>query len=200
MLQPGPDIAGGRRGEQRAILTGRFGDWRWHGPITGGGVEFGQATPELAVAAGSQSVQVDAILPGGTTATVFGPADVDIPADTVTTISAVGPVAIPLDVAVAGKADAAPAAGSARVFVLHATSGPMGSLPVDVYVDAFTDPETPVGTSAPFQFDFKETLGPVELAAGDYQIRVTLRDSLVPVYDSGQVTLSDGDDLTLRLK
>lgn len=162
-------------------------------------VDYKVASPEIEITEGTHSIQVDAILPAGGTTIVFGPADVDFTADTITTISAVGPVAIPLDVSVETKPDTAPAAGSARVFVLHATSGggETGSLPVDVYVDAYSEPNAGVGDSAPFQFDFKETLGPLELAAGDYQIRVTLRDSLVPVYDSGRVTLADGDDLTL---
>lgn len=166
------------------------------------GVDYKTASAELFFAAGTHSVQVDAILPGGGTAIAFGPADLDFAADTLTTISAVGPVAIPLDVSVAVKPDTAPAAGSARLLVLHATSGlSLGldeePLPVDVYVDAYSEPNADVGSSVPFQFDFKETLGPVELAAGDYQIRVTLRDSLVPVYDSGRVALADGNDLTL---
>jgi len=161
------------------------------------GIDYKVASPILEVTEGNHSIQVDAILPNNTTATVFGPADVDFAVDTITTISAVGPVAIPLDVSVEIKADLAPAAGSARLFILHATSGPMGTLPVNVYVDAYAEPNAVLGSSMPFNFDFKGTLGPLELAAGDYQIRVTLENSLVPVYDSGRVTLNDGDDLTL---
>jgi len=166
------------------------------------GVDYKTASAERFLIAGTHAIQVDAILPGGATAPVFGPADVDFAEDTITTISAVGPVSIPLDVSVEVKPDTAPAAGSARVFVLHATSGlslglGAASLPVDVYVDTWSEPNAEVGASAPFTFDFKETLGPVELPAGDYQIRVTLEDSLVPVYDSGRVTLADGDDLSL---
>lgn len=160
-------------------------------------VDYKTASSILTLNEGTYSIQVDGILPGGATATVFGPQDVSFAEDTITTISAVGPVAIPLDVSVETKADTGAAAGSARVFILHATSGPMGTLPVDVYVDAYSEPNAPVGTSVPFNFDFKGTLGPVDLVAGDYQIRVTLEGSLDPVYDSGSVTLSDGDDLTL---
>jgi hypothetical protein len=161
------------------------------------GVDYKDASPIVEITEGTHSIQVDAILPNNTTATVFGPADVDFAVDTITTISAVGPVAIPLDVSVETKADVAPSAGSARLFVLHGTSGPMGSLPVDVYVDAYSEPNAVLGSSMPFTFDFKETLGPLELAAGDYQIRVALEGTLDPVYDSGSVTLGDGDDLTL---
>jgi hypothetical protein len=167
------------------------------GSLRASNVDYKSASDQRSVTVGTHSVRVDAILAGGETATVFGPADVDFAADSITTIAAVGPVAIPLDVAVAVKDDSGPADGAARLFVLHATSGPMGSLPVDVYVDAFSEPNAPIGTSAPFTFDFKETLGPVEVPEGDYQVRVTLQGSPVPVYDSGRVSLGDGDDLTL---
>ena len=161
------------------------------------GVDYKDASPIVEVTEGNHSIQVDGILPNGTTATVFGPQDVNFVADTITTISAVGPVAIPLDVSVETKADTGAAAGSARLFILHATSGPTGTLPVEVYVDTYSEPNAAIGSSAPFNFDFKGTLGPVELAAGDYQIRVTLEGSPDPVYDSGSVSLNDGDDLTL---
>jgi hypothetical protein len=169
------------------------------------GVDYKTASAERFLIAGTHSVQVDAILPGGGTTPVFGPADVDFAADTITTISAVGPVSIPLDVSVETKPDTE-AAGAARIFVLHATSGLSldpdlevltEALPVDVYVDAYSEPNAAVGASAPFTFAFKETLGPLELAPGDYQIRVTLSGSLDPVYDSGKVSLAAGDDLTL---
>ena len=165
------------------------------------GVDYKTASDERFLIAGIHSVQVDAILPGGATATVFGPADVNFAADTITTISAVGPVSIPLDVSVETKPDTESAA-AARIFVLHATSGiSLGlgeeALPVDVYVDAWSEPNAAVGDSMPFTFSFKETLGPLELAPGDYQIRVTLEGSLDPVYDSGRVSLAAGDDLTL---
>jgi hypothetical protein len=160
-------------------------------------VDYRVASPEIEITVGTHSIQVDGILPSGATATVFGPADVDFAADTITTIAAVGPVAIPLDVSVETKSDEDPGAGSSRLFVLHATSGPMGSLPVDVYVDPYTEPNAVLGSSMPFTFDFKETLGPLELAAGDYHVRITLEGSLDAVYDSGLVTLNDGDDLTL---
>ena len=167
------------------------------GTLRAGNVDYKTASAISNVTVGSHSVRVDAILPGGAEATVFGPADVDFAADSITTIAAVGPVAIPLDVAVAVKGDSGPADGNARLFVLHATAGPAGPLPVDVYVDAYSEPNAPIGTSMPFSFDFKGTLGPVEVPAGDYQIRVTLAGDPNPVYDSGLVSLGDGDDLTL---
>jgi hypothetical protein len=67
---------------------------------------------------------------------------------------------------------------------------------VDVFV---TTPGADLTTTAPLgSFAFKETLGPVEVASGDYQIRVTLvGDPATVVYDSGTLTLNAGDDLLL---
>ena len=165
------------------------------GSSAGSNVEYGQATIEGNFEVGSYSVQVDAVLPGGTTATVIGPADVPVTADTVTSVVALGPVAIPLDFAIISKPDTSPATGNARLFVLHATSG-AGGLPVDVYVTApgaDLTMEMPTGT-----FSFKETLGPVEVPAGDYQVRVTLAGNPAAIaYDSGTVPLGDGDDITV---
>lgn len=165
------------------------------GAPSGQNIPFGAATIEGNFEVGTYSVQVDAVLPAGATATVIGPADVPITADTITTIVALGPVAVPLDFAIIEKPDTVPAAGNARLFVLHATSG-AGGLPVDVYVTA---PGADLATTAPTgTFSFKETLGPVEVAAGDYQVRVTLAgDPAAVAYDSGTVALGDGDDLTV---
>jgi hypothetical protein len=67
---------------------------------------------------------------------------------------------------------------------------------VDVYVTApgaDLAGETPLGS-----FSFEEELGPVEVPAGDYQIRVTLAgDAGAVVFDSGTLSLVDGSDLLL---
>ena len=82
-------------------------------------------------------------------------------------------------------------AGAARLNVLHATEA---APQVDVFVTA---PGADLAASAPVgTFSFTETIGPAEVPAGDYQIRVTLAgDAASVVYDSGTVTLNDGDDL-----
>jgi len=142
-------------------------------------------------------IRVDGILPGGDV-TVIGPAEIDFEADTVYTIAAINSVA-DIEPAIISQPDVPVTAGSARLFVLHATPGaaPDFSLPVDVYVDAYSEPNAPIGTSAPLTFDFRETLGPIEVAAGDYQVRVTLEGTQTVVYDSGLLPLAGGDDLTL---
>lgn len=164
------------------------------------GVDYKQGSAQLGLEARDlpYSIRVDGIVPGGDV-TVIGPADINFEANNVYTIAATNGVAN-IEPVIVSQPDTAPSAGSARIFVLHATAGPGPdfSLPVDVYVDAYAEPNAPIGTSAPFTFDYKGTIGPAELAPGDYQIRVTLADDPdALVYDSGLVPLAAGDDLTL---
>ncbi|MDH4048375.1 MAG: DUF4397 domain-containing protein [Gammaproteobacteria bacterium] len=147
----------------------------------------GSAALELDV--GDYSIQVDGNTPGGP-ATVIGPVTLTFAADTLYSIVAVGDVAN-IEPVILEQPDTAVAAGSARLRVLHAA--PMAPQ-VDVYATA---PGADLTASAPLgTFSFKEDLGPVEVPAGDYQVRVTLpNDPATVVFDSGTVTLSDGDDL-----
>jgi hypothetical protein len=138
-------------------------------------------------------IRVDAITSGGDV-TVIGPAELNFEADTVYTIAAVGGVASgTLAPAVISQPDTAVGAGAARLFVLH---GAEAAPTVDVFVTApgaDLTAEAPVGT-----FAFGETIGPAEVPAGDYQVRVT--PAGVPgtvVYDSGTVTLGDGNDFVV---
>lgn len=158
-----------------------------------GGVDYLQSSAFVTIEAGTHEIRVDGILPGGD-ATVLGPVDLTFNADTLYTISAIGDVAN-IEASVINQPDVSPAAGSARLFVLHATPGavaPDFSLPVDVYVTV------PGGAlDSPATFDFRGTIGPLEVAAGDYQIRVFLAgstDAADLVYDSGTLTLNVGDD------
>lgn len=167
------------------------------GAVALSGVDFLQSSNFISVEAGDHTIQIDGILPDGVTATVIPETTVTLAADTIYTISAVNGVAN-IEASVISQPDTPVAAGSARVFVLHGTPGPVApdfSLPVDVHVTA------PGGAlDMPLNFDFRGTIGPVELAAGDYQIRVFLAGSTVGadlLYDSGTVTLNDGDDLRL---
>jgi hypothetical protein len=84
-------------------------------------------------------------------------------------------------------------AGSARAFVVHAAPD---APEVDVYVTA---PDADLASTAPLgTFAYQETLGPSEVAAGDYQVRVTpAGDSGTVVYDSGVISLGEGSDLLL---
>jgi len=154
-------------------------------------VDYKVGSGQLTLDEGTYTVQVDGILPGGNVA-VIGPVDLDLAADTIYTIAAVNNVAA-IEPVVISQPDIAVSAGSARLFVLH---GAAAAPTVDVFV---TVPGADLTASAPVgTFSFKETIGPAEVAAGDYQVRVTAAgDPAAVVFDSGTVTLNDGDDLTV---
>ncbi|MDX1518214.1 MAG: DUF4397 domain-containing protein, partial [Woeseiaceae bacterium] len=157
------------------------------------GVDYKQGSARLQLEPGTYSVQVDGITPGGDV-TVIGPVDLTFDVDTVYTVAAVGKVGDgTIEAVVLNQPRTAVAAGSARAFVLHGASE---APTVDVYV---TTPGADLTAAAPLgSFSYKESLGPVEVAAGDYQIRVTLAgDPTAVVYDTGTITLNDGDDLLL---
>lgn len=152
-------------------------------------VDYKSGSAALELDVGDYSIQVDGITPGGPT-TVIGPVTLTFVADTLYSIVAVGDVAN-IEPVVLDQPDTAVPAGFARLRVLHAA--PMAP-EVDVYATA---PGADLATSAPVgTFEFKGNLGPVEVPAGDYQIRVTLPgDPATVVYDSGTISLNDGDDL-----
>ena len=142
-------------------------------------------------AVGPLTVQVDAIIPGGV-ATVIGPVDINLASGTNYSVVASGNVAGIAPIVIESSADAVDAA-SVRAQVLHAAPD---APPVDVFVTApgaLLAQEVPLGS-----FAFGESLGPVEVPAGDYQIRVTLvNDPATVVYDSGTLALAGGSDLLI---
>ena len=155
------------------------------------GVDYKQSSGWTSLIEGSYEIEVQGILPGGN-ATVIGPVTLDFDAGTRYTVAAVNSVAA-IEPVVLTQPEEAVSAGAARLFVLH---GSAAAPSVDVFVTApgaDLSAEAPTGT-----FAFKETLGPVEVPAGDYQIRVTLEgDASTVVYDSGTVPLPDGADLVV---
>lgn len=157
------------------------------------GVDYKQGSGRLTRAEGTYNVSVDGILPGAT-ANVIN-ADVPIPGDSIVTIAAVNTAAA-IQPIVISQPDTPVTAGNARLFVLH---GAAAAPQVDVYV---TTPGADLAASAPVgSFSFGETLGPAEVTAGGYQIRVTAAgDPATVVYDSGETTpvdLADGSDLVV---
>jgi hypothetical protein len=161
------------------------------GAVVLSNVDYKEGSGALTLDAGVHSIAVEGILPGGN-ATVIGPADISFSGDSVYTIAAVNSVAS-IEPVVISQPDTAVSAGSARLFLLH---GAEPAPQVDVYL---TTPGADLSASAPVgTFAFKETIGPAEVAAGDYQVRVTAAgDPAAVVFDSGTVTLNDGDDLTI---
>jgi hypothetical protein len=154
-------------------------------------VDYKTGSGHVTLPAGLHTVQVDGILPGGN-ATVIGPVDITFMQDTIYTIAAVNSVAN-IEPVVIQQPDTAVSAGAARLFVLH---GAAAAPTVDVYVTA---PGADLSASAPVgSFSFRETIGPAEVAAGDYQIRVTAAgNAAAVVFDSGTVTLNADDDLVV---
>lgn len=153
-------------------------------------LDFG-ASANVTVTSGSFDIQVDGILPT-TTTTVIGPATLDVAGDDRVTVIAAGPVAT-IEPLILIEPQAEVAAGDVRVRVVHAAStAPM----VDVYVNA---PGTDITTVAPLgTFEFRGTLGPVTVPAGDYQIVVTVAgDPAAVAFDSGSVGLAGGSDLVV---
>ena len=154
------------------------------------GVDYKQGSGRLQVGARTHSVAVEGLLPGGATATVIAPVDLTLNADTTYTVAAVGPVSA-IEAVVVSQPRTAVSAGSARLNVLHAAASAPA---VDVFV---TTPGADLTATAPTgSFAFRGTIGPAEVAAGDYQVRVTLAgDPTAVVFDSGTIPLSDGADL-----
>jgi len=154
-------------------------------------VDYKVGSGRLVLGEGRHSIAIEGILPGGN-APVIGPVDLDFAGEMIYTIAAVGDAA-GIEPVVVSQPRTPVAAGSARVHILHAAA----SAPeVDVYVTAPGDSLTgiaPTGT-----FAFRGTIGPAEIAAGNYRIRVTpAGDQDTVVFDSGTVTLAEGRDLFL---
>ena len=152
-------------------------------------VDYKVGSGRLELDVGTYSVAVEGILPGGNTP-VIGPVDLTFDADTIYSVVAVNDVAN-IEPVIVTQPRTAVSASSARLHVLHAAAA---APQVDVYVTA---PDADLAASPTVgSFAFKETIGPAEVAAGEYQIRVTLAgDPDSVVYDSGTRTLNDGDDL-----
>lgn len=135
---------------------------------------------------GSYSISVDGILPGGN-ATVIGPATFDFAADTTYTVVALGNVA-DIEPFVFSQPRSNPAAGNARLTVLH---GAPGVAEVDVYLTA---PDAVLADSDPLDtINFKGTIGPAEVPEGMYKVSVTLPGGDTAVYET-PLTLAAGDE------
>jgi hypothetical protein len=157
-------------------------------------VPFRAATGFLPLVSGTNTIEIEAILPDGSTASAFGPTDVMIDPNTTSRVIAVGSAAsLPLQPVVLSSTTTPVPAGQVRVEVVH---GAPGAGVVDVFVTA---PGADLGTAPSLgQFDFGGTLGPVEVAAGDYQVRVTPANTPgTVVFDSGTLPLAAGADLAI---
>jgi hypothetical protein len=155
------------------------------------GVDYKSGTAALALFAGTRTVKVDGIVPGGT-ATVIGPVDVNFMEKKLYSIVAIGDVAT-IHPLILEQPDTPVAGGSVRLRLVHAAPA---APRVDVYLTApgaSLSGAAPVGT-----FSFGEDLGPVEVMADNYQVRVTAAgNAAAVVFDSGTITLARGKNLLI---
>ena len=155
------------------------------------GVDYKSGSAALVVKAGTLTVKVDGIVPGGT-ATVIGPVDVNFMEKKIYSILAIGDVAT-IHPLIIEQPDTAVATGSVRLRLVHAA--PMAPR-VDVYLTA---PGADLSGAAPVgSFSFGENLGPVEAPAGSYQVRVTAAgNAAAVVFDSGTIDLTSARSLLI---
>lgn len=149
---------------------------------------FKAATAFARITAGKGSVRVNV---AGSSTTVISAAP-DFNANRAYTIIAANKVAA-IEPLVVDDDGQPPLAGQVKVRVVHgAPSAPS----VDVYVtapNAALEGTTPTLANVPF----KTISGVLQIAAANYQIRVTAAGSKAAVFDSGSVALSAGASLVL---
>jgi hypothetical protein len=156
-------------------------------------VDYGQGSGFVNVLE-STRVEVEAIIPGGNAVVLDRRLSLDFSTDY--TVLAVGEVADPIDtLVISNPAARAIAAGNLRAQVVHAAPNAPA---VDVYVTA---PTATLASSTPINVGalaFGEYTGSVEVAAGDYRVRVTAAGNPgAVVYDSGTLALPAGADLLI---
>ena len=157
--------------------------------VVASNLDYQQSTGQLALDEGTYKVAVEGVIPAGN-ATVIGPVNLPLAGNTDYDVIAVNNAAA-IEPLIISDTGSLMDNTKVRVRVAHlAAAAPA----VKVFVtapDADLTGLAPLGT-----FSFKETLGPVEVAAGTYQIRVALENNTV-VFDSGSVSLAAGKDLLI---
>jgi len=155
-------------------------------------LDYGQAANVADVPAGAVTLRVNARLPGGTTSTVIGPTDLTLAGNTQYTVLAVGRVAS-IEPLVLQEPTSPITEGRTRLRVVHAApSAPA----VDVFLTA---PDASIATGQPAgSLGFKQSLGPLEVSAGTYRVRLTPAGNRgTVVYDSGSISLVPGRNLLI---
>lgn len=160
------------------------------------GVDYQQSSGKLMVPAGVHTVQIEAILPDGTTATVLPETSLDLMENTEYNVVATGKAALlgqgePTSFMPAISTRDVSVIDGVRVQAIHAAPD---APTVDVFITA---PNTDLMGVAPFADDlaFSMASNAVEVPAGDYQIRITdANDPMTVYYDSGSVTVPEGAD------
>ncbi len=168
------------------------------GAVVFGDVDYKESPIPITLDAGTTvDVGVDAILPDTTTLTVLDLPGQTFDGDTIYTVFAVGNVGDVGDTALQAVAVTRSAffvpSDTIRATALHAAAG---APDVDIYVSApglALDTIMPINGATPVAFT--DSLGPLDLAEGEYQIRVTLAgDPDALAFDSGPLNLAGGID------
>ncbi|MFQ3175093.1 MAG: hypothetical protein ACJAYB_000149 [Psychromonas sp.] len=160
------------------------------------GVDYQQSSGAVILGAGMHTLQVEALLPDGTTLTVIPETQLTFEKDTEYNVVAAGKAALigsgkvnAFAPQIIVRDDLTPA--GARVQVMHAAPD---TPKVDVFITA---PNTDLAAATPFADDV-QYLGvteAIEVAAGDYRVRITdPNDSQTVYFDSGTVAVPAGGD------
>ncbi|MBW8190047.1 DUF4397 domain-containing protein [Neiella marina] len=159
-------------------------------------VDYQVSSGAIIVEAGTHTVQVDAILADGSTLTVIPETELMLDNEVEYNIVATGKAALigtgdEMEFGAQIVARDALAPEGARVQVMHASpDAPM----VDVFITAPGDDLT---SAMPFADNVSFTMATdaVEVAAGEYQVRITLpEDPSTVVFDSGTIDVPAGAD------
>jgi trimeric autotransporter adhesin len=152
-------------------------------------VDYQVASSWLPLESGTYAVRVEANVPGDDVDVIS--ASLTLEDDTNYDVLAIGSAAEGnIEPLVISNMATAVTAGNVRVQVVHAA---VTAPTVDIYVTApgaDIESEQPLATAA-----YKDFTGQVEVAAGDYQIRITPAGTKTVVFDSGTLSLAAGLDL-----
>ncbi|WJG07873.1 DUF4397 domain-containing protein [Aliiglaciecola sp. LCG003] len=153
-------------------------------------VDYQEGSETIEVDAGSYDVRVEAVIPGGNMDVINE--TLLLEQDTLYNVFAIDTVAQDVEPLILANPITAVSAGNARVQIVHvAPNAPA----VDIYV---TTPGDDITTAQPLvTADFRDFTGQTEVAAGDYQVRITLAGATEVIYDSGTLSLTDGADLVV---
>jgi hypothetical protein len=154
-------------------------------------LDYGQGTGEQPITPTSHSLVVQIETPGAPT-TVIGPTTLDASANMDYVVAVEGDVGGITAVILPHPLAVVPAQ-SVRIQVLNTLIDD----PVEVYL---TSPGADLSSSAPLgTAAYEGSVGPTEVSAGVWEIRMTQSYGASPIYDSGPITLQGGTDLVISL-
>lgn len=167
-----------------------------NGEVALAGVDYAQSSGMIMVDAGVNTLQIDALLPDGSSLTVLPETSLDFMAEMEYTVLAVGKAAQigsgemdEFGPYIVSRDNLTPE--GARVQVVHASPD---APEVDVFITA---PDADLTGATPFadNVTYKMATQAIEVPAGDYQIRITdPNDASMVVFDSGTITVPAGAD------